>query len=47
MMIDLLKEIPQIIGDIAATLIYAMNGVLGRLNGEAVFIRDISDESLH
>ncbi|QWC20701.1 hypothetical protein [Halorubrum sp. 2020YC2] len=31
--------------DVAATLIYAMNGVAGRLNGETEFTGDISDES--
>ena len=30
--------------DVAATLIYAMNGVAGRLNGEAEFTGDISAE---
>jgi hypothetical protein len=31
--------------DVAATLIYAMNGVSGRLNGEDEFTGDINDES--
>jgi hypothetical protein len=31
--------------EVAATLIYAMNGVAGRLNGEDQFTGDINDES--
>jgi len=31
--------------DVAATLIYAMNGVAGRLNGEDEFTGDITDEA--
>ena len=31
--------------DVAATLIYAMNGVTGRLNGEDEFTGDTSNES--
>ena len=31
--------------EVAATLIYAMNGVAGRLNGENQFTGDINDES--
>jgi len=31
--------------DVAATLIYAMNGVSGRISGEDEFTGDINDES--